>query len=239
MYKKYTHIFFDLDNTLWDFGSNSRKAMYAAFLHFELNLVCDYHLFFDIYSKHNNMLWKAYRNKNVNKKELTNLRFQNTFDELGLTEINANDMNALYLNEMPKQTDLNDGVLDTLKFLKSKGYGLNIITNGFKEVQHKKIEASGLKPFFDKIFISEEIKSHKPERGIFEYAIKSSNAKKAKSIMVGDDYEVDILGAVQYGIDAIYYKANFIDVQKKMTDPLFMEGAVKIISKINQIRDII
>lgn len=238
MHKKYTHIFFDLDNTLWDFGSNSRKAMYAAFLHFELKPVCNFNLFFDVYTKHNNTLWEAYRNKKVSKKELTNLRFQNTFDELGVSNVNADDMNTQYLNEMPKQTDLNDGVIDTLKYLKTKGYRLNIITNGFKEVQHKKIEASGLRSFFDKIFISEEIKSHKPERRIFEYSIQSVNAKKLKSVMVGDDFEVDILGALNFGIDAIHFRSG-LNKYTELATPLSNEGDIIKIDSIVQLRMIL
>ncbi len=136
---------------------------------------------------------------------MTRLRFQNTFNELDITGVDANEMNELYLSEMPKQKVLNEGVIEILTYLKKKKYHLNIITNGFKEVQHNKIESSGLKPYFDKIFISEEVKSPKPARAIFEYAIKSSNAKKINSIMIGDDWDVDVMGAVNYGIDAVHF----------------------------------
>jgi len=107
---------------------------------------------------------------------------------------------------MPNQKILNDGVTEILQYLKKKRYQINIITNGFSEVQRKKIETSGLKPFFDKIFISEEIKSPKPDRAIFEHAIKSSNARKNSSLMVGDDWEVDVLGALKFGIDAVWFQ---------------------------------
>ena len=208
MNKKYTHIFFDLDNTLWDFGKNSRNAMYVTFQQYKLEKTVDFNLFFETYEKHNHALWESYRKNEVGKKELTRLRFQNTFTELGMNALNPDEMNTHYLNEMPKQKILNDGVIDILNYLKKKRYQLNIITNGFKEVQREKIETSGLKPFFDKIFISEEVKSPKPEREIFEYSIKSANAKKSKSIMVGDDWEIDVLGAVNCGIDAVHYQSN-------------------------------
>ncbi len=115
---------------------------------------------------------------------------------------------------MPKQKVLNDGVIDVLNYLKKKRYHLNIITNGFKEVQHSKIESSGLKPYFDKIFISEEIKSPKPMRAIFDYAIKSANAKKINSIMIGDDWEVDVMGAVNYGIDTVHFNKTLPNPHK-------------------------
>jgi putative hydrolase of the HAD superfamily len=208
MNKKYTHIFFDLDNTLWDFGKNSLNAMYVTFQRLSLQGLYDFDLFFETYTKHNHALWESYRNREVVKKELTRLRFQNTFDEIEIKGVNPDEMNTLYLEEMPKQKELIEGVPEILIYLKKKRYHLNIITNGFREVQYEKIETSGLKPFFDKIFISEEIKSPKPESEIFEYSIKSSNAKKLSSIMVGDDWEIDVLGAVNCGIDAVHYQSN-------------------------------
>ena len=219
MNKKYTHIFFDLDNTLWDFETNSRNAMHFIFNQYKLDKVCDFNLFFETYSRHNDALWESYRNKEVVKKELTRQRFQNTFTELGMNGVDANDMNNRYLAEMPNQKLLNEGVTKILSYLKKKRYHLNIITNGFKEVQRKKVETSGLKPFFDKIFISEEIKSPKPEHDIFEYSIKSSNAKKNNSIMVGDDWDVDVLGAVNYGIDAVHYQRSH---QENLTDVSYL-----------------
>jgi putative hydrolase of the HAD superfamily len=238
MNKKYTHIFFDLDNTLWDFETNSRNAMYFLFHQLNLNAVCDFNLFFETYSKHNDALWESYRNKEVVKKELTRLRFQNTFNEIDINGVDADEMNTQYLKELPKQKILNDGVMEILNYLKSKRYHLNIITNGFKEVQHEKIETSGLKPFFDKIFISEEIKSPKPERGIFEYSIKSSNAKKINSIMIGDDWEVDVMGAVNYGIDAVHYQnspeQNLTNVSNLINSPchIYKTGKMSNISLI-------
>lgn len=217
MNKKYTHIFFDLDNTLWDFEKNSRNAMLEAFRFLRLETFAEFDVFFKIYSRHNHALWQSYRNKLVGKKELIRLRFQNTFDEMEINGFNADEMNTLYLNEMPKQKELNEGVIDTLNYLKTKRYNLNIITNGFKEVQQKKIETSGLKPYFNKIFVSEEIKSPKPDRRIFEYAIKSVNAKKVNSIMIGDDLDVDVMGAIKYGIDAVYFQRNVkIDINNIM-----------------------
>jgi putative hydrolase of the HAD superfamily len=182
--------------------------MLSVFHYLNLEGSSDFDLFFKTYTKHNHALWESYRKNEVVKKDLTRLRFQNTFYELEITGIDANEMNELYLSEMPKQKALNEGVIEILSYLKKKKYHLNIITNGFKEVQHNKIESSGLKPYFDKIFISEEVKSPKPARAIFEYAVKSSNAKKTNSIMIGDDWDVDVMGAVNYGIDAVHYSKN-------------------------------
>ncbi len=206
MKKIYTHIFFDLDNTLWDFKTNSYHAMQITYKRFKLEeSFADFERFFEVYSRHNHELWGKYRKKEIKKKELTKLRFQLTLDELKIPGVDPLEMNAAYLKEMPQQTFLVEGAEEILKKLKAAGFRLFIITNGFVEVQHKKMESSGLKPFFDKIFISEELKVPKPGREIFDYAIKSTNAKKANSIMIGDDWEVDIEGALNAGIDAVYY----------------------------------
>ena len=205
MKKKYTHLFFDLDNTLWDFKKNSKLAMLTTFN--QLNLdekQIDFNRFFTVYESINHALWAKYRKKEVSKKELIRKRFADTFSELKIVGIDPDKMNTVYLNEMPKQKALYSGVPELLEYLKTKRYQLNIITNGFKEVQHKKLESSGLRPFFNKIFTSEEIKTPKPGREIFEYAIKSVNAKKVNCLMIGDDWDVDILGAVNFGVDAAY-----------------------------------
>ncbi len=210
--KKYTHIFFDLDNTLWDFKTNSLHAMHETYKKVILDSTeAQFDEFFKVYARHNHQLWEAYRKKQIKKKELTQLRFQLTFEDLNISGIDPQEMNDLYLREMPRQTFLIDGASDLLSTLKTSGYKLFIITNGFFEVQHKKLESSGLQPFFEKVFISEELKVPKPGREIFEHAIKSANAKKSSSLMIGDDWEVDILGALNFGIDAVYYAPNGTD----------------------------
>ncbi len=203
--KKYTHIFFDLDNTLWDFKTNSKLAMHSTFQLLELdNKGISFEDFFATYSNFNSALWAAYRKKEIKKRELTSQRFKLTLDKLEMNGIDPVKMNELYLSEMPKQNKLLVGAVDLLQYLNNKKYQLFVITNGFSEVQHNKLKSSELPTYFRKIFISEEIKAPKPSREIFEHAVKSSNAKKSNSLMIGDDFEVDILGALHAGIDAVY-----------------------------------
>jgi putative hydrolase of the HAD superfamily len=207
--RKYSHLFFDLDNTLWDFEKNSFFAMKETFRRFGFSeRKIEFQLFFDTYKKHNHRLWQEYRNGDIHKNELTRLRFQQTFDDLNIEKADPFEMNLLYLNKMPKQTHLVAGTIRLLEYLKSNGYLLFIITNGFREVQYKKLEDTGLKPFFTKVFISEDVKAPKPSPEIFEYAIKSANARKKSSLMVGDDLDVDILGALNFGIDAVLFDSG-------------------------------
>ena len=205
MKKKYSHLFFDLDNTLWDFEKNSYDAMFVVFNKLKMNSFdIGVNHFFDVYSKNNRFCWQEYRLGKLAKKELVVLRFKRTFEELKISGIEPMHMNSLYLEYMPNCKNLVKGAFEILEYLKGKGYSLYIITNGFSEVQHRKLEISGINKFFTKIFISEDIKAPKPSKKIFEHAIKSSNAKKTSSIMIGDDVEADIRGAVEYGIDAVY-----------------------------------
>lgn len=175
----------------------------------------EFAVFFDVYSRINHNLWSAYRKKEIAKKDLIRQRFQLTFDELQINGIDPEKINAHYLNEMAHQEYLVEGAIDILQYLKSKRYRLFIITNGFKEVQHRKLENTGLKSFFNKVFISEEVKTPKPGREIFEYAIKSTNAKKSESLMIGDDWDVDVIGALNFGIDAVYFTKADKDFFKK------------------------
>ena len=206
--QKYSHIFFDIDNTLWDFEKNSRLAMQTAFNRLIANSEVPFDTFFTAYSKHNKLLWENYRNRQITKKELTLKRFELTFEELSIQQADSLKMNECYLAEIPEQKHLNDGVVELLEYLKQKRYHLSIITNGFREVQAQKLETSGISGFFSSIFISENVKIPKPGKEIFETAVKSTNAKKSKSIMIGDDWETDILGAYHYGIDSIYYRPD-------------------------------
>jgi len=240
MNKKYTHLFFDLDNTLWDFETNARRAMFAAFGKFGTDHQnVEFDNFFEVYSKHNLSLWLGYRNNTISKKNLIRQRFQMTFDELNISGIDPEVMNAFYLGEMAEQTCLKPGVNEILNFLKGKNYSMFIITNGFKEVQFKKMENTGLDKFFQKVFISEEIKVSKPGYEIFEYAIKSSNARKANSLMIGDDWETDILGAVGFGIDAVYIRPDDFEPQNNSPEKVISGKKVYFIKELNELRFIL
>ncbi len=237
--KKYSHVFFDLDNTLWDFKNNSRSAMFQSFNFFRINEGTDFDLFFEVYSRHNHELWESYRNKEIGKSELIKQRFQKTLSELNIQGIEPEKMNEHYLGEMPKQKILNPGALEILHYLKSKRYELSIITNGFREVQLKKLQSSGLDSFFDRIVISEVVKTPKPGSEIFEYAVKSTNAKKAKSIMVGDDWKVDVLGALQFGIDAVHFDPCHSVGFQEMGNPANGSTSVFKIASLEDLRRIL
>lgn len=199
----YKHLFFDLDNTVWDFDLNSFHAMQKVYLKYGLPEP-KYPGFFEVYTGINDRLWELYRKNEIQKQELAAQRFNLTFSETGISGIDGLEFNNRYLEQMPLQTRLCDGAHEVLEQL-SKRYQMHIITNGFIEVQYKKLDNSNLRRFFNRIFISEEIKAPKPSREIFMHALKSSNARKRESLMIGDSWEVDIIGAMDFGIDQVHY----------------------------------
>jgi putative hydrolase of the HAD superfamily len=207
--KRYKTVFFDLDNTLWDFTANSKTAFMKMLT--ELKTTVYQHSqeeVFQYYSMINSKLWEKYRNNSISKKELVCERFSKTFHHFKLDCPNPAEFNEVYLSILANQTKLVEGATDVLAELEGCGINMHIITNGFREVQYKKLRNTGIDRFFKKVFISEETGFKKPDRKMFVYALKSANARKNESIMVGDEWETDIMGSVNSGIDAVYYNVN-------------------------------
>jgi YjjG family noncanonical pyrimidine nucleotidase len=209
--QKYKHLFFDLDNTLYDFESNSFVALKSAFTLIGLiEKIDSFDEYFKTYSIINEALWVEYREQRMPKHILRGKRHLDSLERFGIVpEMEATHIDDLYLSEMSGQTELFPCTVEVLTELKKRGYIIHIITNGFKEVQHDKLLNTGLIKFLTNVYISEEIKAPKPSHEIFEYAIVSSNAKKKESLMIGDSWESDIIGAKNYGIDQVYFKLGF------------------------------
>jgi putative hydrolase of the HAD superfamily len=209
--RKYDHLFFDLDNTLWDFATNSELAMKQTLEEFNLlTQLPSFNLFFEVYEQINHSLWNDYHIKKISKQNLIIERFSRSLQNFNIADLNWEELNRKYLENMALQTGLFAGTVETLTTLKEKGYNMHIITNGFKEVQHKKLNNCGLSGFFSNVFISEEIQTTKPHRQIFEHSLKSVNASKKKSVMIGDSWETDIEGALSFGIDQVMFTNNGI-----------------------------
>lgn len=203
---KYRHLFFDLDNTLWDFTENTKDTFIDLFGYFHLHSlgIKSPVVFFDAYEIHNAKLWDLYRKGKIEKGFLSKERFILTLNDFGINDEElAVSISEKYVELCPGKTKLVNGTIDTLKYLFNK-YTLHIITNGFNEVQYKKMETSGLSCFFKTITTSEEAGFHKPDKRIFIYALQKMNAFPSESIMIGDDITVDILGAKEANIDQVF-----------------------------------
>ena len=153
----------------------------------------------------NNYLWGLYRQGVIKKEELIVERFLVPVREFGINDpVYAKNVSDDFLERTTKKTRLIDGAIELLEYLKPK-YRMFILSNGFREVQFKKIENSGLKSYFDKIILSEDANINKPHAGMFTYALKNTNSKRNKTIMIGDSWEADIVGAKNSRIDQIWF----------------------------------
>lgn len=207
---KYKHIFIDLDYTLYDFEKSSYETMHELYIDYNLNErgIGDFEGFFEKYKEINIKLWDIYRNGDISKEKLNVKRFFLTLEEYGIiSNALAEKFAHYYINESPLKKCLFPGVKETLIYLNKK-YSLHIITNGFEEVQFKKIKTNRLNKYFDNIITSEAAGCKKPDPRIFEYALQLTGALKENSLMIGDDQETDIGGARQFGIDQVYVNYN-------------------------------
>lgn len=237
--KTYKYYLFDVDRTLWDFDKNAKNAIMRLIDNLKLKElfgVCNKDLFFERYEQINHALWAKYEKGEIDKEYLRWSRFANTLSnyingtfppdnslitplakEWTAKEIEAFGlkMGNTYLEYMVDEKELEPDADIVLKTLKEKGAKIAAVTNGFKEVQYRKLTNSNILEFFDAIIISEEVGVHKPNPAIFKMALealcskeeykKDPSGKRKETIMVGDDFANDIEGAQIFGIDQFYY----------------------------------
>ncbi len=203
---KYQHLFFDLDRTLWDFDRNAGEALMELFDSFEMKpkLGVEVEDFLKVYWKINNALWQNYRKGKINKEELRSRRFYETFLKFGYKDEDLGiAFNEKYVITASSKTNVLDGTFEILEYLKKK-YQLHIITNGFVETQNRKLDNCNLRSYFEEIIISDGLHYKKPDKRIFHHAMKAAKARSNNSLMIGDDYLTDIIGAKGVGVDQVY-----------------------------------
>lgn len=203
----YTHLFFDLDHTLWDFEANSRLTLLELFEQMQLadRGVNDFDLFHKNYLVHNDKLWDRYRNGYIKVDELRWKRMWLTLLDFKIAdEPLARQMGVHFLDLLPTRKLLFPYTLEILDYLRAKNYQLHMITNGFEKTQYSKLLHSGLDKYFTHVITSEGSNSLKPHREIFDYAFQKTGASPAASIMIGDTLDVDILGGMNAGIDQVH-----------------------------------
>lgn len=208
-----TDIFFDLDHTLWDFDKNSEMAFDRIFKTKYQEIATQD--FIKEYIPINQECWRLYQNDKITHQELRYNRLKFSFDALNyvISEENILEIANDYIEFLTDNNYLFDGAIEVLEYLKPK-YKLHIITNGFAQVQEKKINNAALGGYFSTITNSELAGVKKPNSIIFDYALKLANTSKESSIMVGDDFEADVNGALNAGIDAIFFNEKRVDVSE-------------------------
>lgn len=202
----YESLFIDLDDTLWDIHLNGKECLEEVYIDYGYsNYYPTFQDYYDVYMPSNNHLWGLYRQGIIKKEELIVERFLVPVREFGINDPKyAKNLSDDFLERTTHKTRLIDGAIELLDYLKPK-YRMHILSNGFSEVQFKKIENSGLRPYFDKIILSEDANINKPHADMFTYALKNTNSKRNKTIMIGDSWEADVVGARNSKIDQIWF----------------------------------
>ena len=199
-----TDIFFDLDHTLWDFERNSAATFEHLLEKHELELRLQD--FLAVYVPINRAYWKAYRQAEVTKEQLRYGRLKDAFDELGYA-VNDTTIHALaegYITHLTSFSHVFDHTHSTLEYLRPK-YKLHILTNGFKEIQHKKLSGAQIDQFFSCVINAEEVGVKKPDPEIFDAALKRAKVRPEQALMIGDDLEADVHGALNAGWSALHF----------------------------------
>ena len=210
----YKDLFFDLDHTIWDFELNSKETLWDLHQKYQLEAkgIDNFDVFYSNYSVHNHRLWDRYTKGYIKQEELRWKRiYLSLLDYKIADEALSKEMSVDYLDILPNKKNLFPYTIEILDYLKNKDYKMHLITNGFESVQFKKIKNSNLADYFTEVITSEASNSLKPNKEIFDYALKACNAKLETSIMIGDNESADIQGAINVGMDSIF--VNHLQIQ--------------------------
>lgn len=216
----YTHLFFDIDHTLWDFETNSIKTLRGVYEAEGLakSGIPDFDDFNTVYHAINDKLWDRFRKGFLNREELRWKRMWQTLLHYRVPdEARAKRMGELYLELLPQQKTLFPFAIEALIYLQKKGYAMHLITNGFEATQHQKLQLAGIDHFFDKMISSEVAMSIKPQAAIFHYALAETGATAATSVMIGDAWDIDIVGARDVGMAQVFFNPRSVAITEKPT----------------------
>ncbi len=204
---KYTHLFFDLDHTLWDFDYNTAQTLIQLSEEFNLKQFSTFseETFLKAFRSTNHQLWTMNNKGLINKEELREERFKRIFKLLQIKKMGTKEISERFINLSPTQPHCFPYTHEILEYLKSKGYSLHILTNGFSDVQEIKMRSGKILHFFESITTSDDSEARKPDPKIFNIALSKASAKIENSLMVGDGWETDIKGAQNIGMDHVFF----------------------------------
>ena len=264
--KRYTDLFIDFDDTLYDTYGNAVIALKETFEHFRLGRwFPDAQVFYDAYWRANIELWSRYSRGEITRPFLILERFRRplmAYDRphpqplllMGGERLRTDDayclqMSDYFLDRCAEKPGLIDGARELMDYLRSRGYRMHMTSNGFHEVQYKKLAACGLREYFDTIILSEDAGANKPSRQFFEYALRRAGEARAlrhgssgegadgavsaaATLMIGDNLQTDILGALGAGIDALFFNRWGVDVEGNAQRPTYVVDSLLEIKNI-------
>lgn len=202
-------IFIDLDDTLYDTRGNAIHSLCELFEWADLGRwFHDASEFYEAYWEANTLLWKQYAHNEITREYLIIERFRRPLS-VRMPNPSADyclKLSDKFLDLCADKPGVIEGAHEVCRYLKQKGYRLHICSNGFHEIQYKKMRAARLIDFFDTIILSEDAGANKPSPKFYDYALATTGAKRETTLMIGDNYEGDILGAINSGIKAMFFR---------------------------------
>ena len=236
MIEKYKDLFIDFDDTLYDTHGNAEIALRETFEAFHLERYFpDPQIFYDVYWQTNIDLWTRYSKGEITRDFLIVERFRRPLSSginLDVTEQFCLEVSDLFLDFCSSKPGVIEDAHELMDYLKRKGYKIHMTSNGFHEVQYKKLAACGLRDYFDTIILSEDAGANKPSPLFFDYALKQTGAQRESTLMLGDNLQTDILGALSAGIDAMLFNRWNVDIKNSPQVPSFIVNNLKEIMKV-------
>ena len=229
-------LFIDFDDTLYDTHGNAVIALSETFECFHLDRYFeDPQVFYDAYWTANIDLWTQYAKGEITRDYLIVERFRRPLsvgEGIEVTKELCLEMSDKFLDFCASKPGVIDGAHELMDFLKRKGYRMHMCSNGFHEVQYKKLDACGLRDYFDTIILSEDAGVNKPAKAYFDYALKVSGANRKTTLMIGDNLQSDILGALNAGLDAMLFNRWQVPPEDIPQEPTFIVETLSAIKTI-------
>jgi len=233
---RYKDLFIDFDDTLYDTHGNAEIALRETFDEFRLErYFADPQVFYDAYWLANIDLWTRYSKDEITRDYLIVERFRRPLSkgqDLEVSEALCLELNDRFLDYCSSKPGVIDGAHELMDYLKGRGYRMHMTSNGFHEVQYKKLAACGLRDYFDTIVLSEDAGANKPSPAFFDYAMKTSGAERQSTLMIGDNLQTDILGALNAGLDALLFNRWNVDTNNVTQAPTFVVRSLRDIMNI-------
>jgi putative hydrolase of the HAD superfamily len=233
---RYKDLFVDFDDTLYDTYGNAVISLRETFDAYRLDrYFADPQVFYDAYWSANIDLWTRYSHGEITRDYLIVERFRRPLSVgqgLEVTEALCLEMSDKFLDFCSSKPGVIEGARDLMDYLKQKGYRMHMCSNGFHEVQYKKLAACGFRDYFDTIILSEDAGVNKPSPLYFNYAFKVSCADRETTLMIGDNLQTDIQGALSAGIDALLFNRWQVSVGESAVKPTFVVDKLLDIKKL-------
>lgn len=233
---RYKDLFIDFDDTLYDTHGNAVIALRETFETFRLGqFFTAPQVFYDAYWTANIDLWTRYSKGEITRDYLIVERFRRPLSEgqgLEVTEALCLEMSDRFLDFCSSKPGVIDGAHELMDYLRQRGYRMHMTSNGFHEVQYRKLAACGLRDYFDTIILSEDAGANKPSPLYFDYALRQSGATRQTTLMIGDNLQSDILGALNAGLDALLFNRWAINKADIPQAPTFIVDSLRDIMGI-------